>query len=194
MASKGDFVALSTPAAQFPYFASVSIYCKDLTRDDCWVLHRRVVLCNPCGLRFSSDGHTLAVASNRDVAFVRVSDGSVQDIVSVIKKPTCIHFTDVNEYRQGWLVSSLNCLYHVENGCAVSIYVQRVLPKLTLVPGLGLCHVELDAHGVGHVRFWDSQDEVAMDTMSAAKTQWMVAVVRVAIRREFSRRRVTTHH
>jgi len=161
----------------------------------------------PQGLRFSLDGQTLAVADTDGLKLVRCNhrrdSGRLKVLVlladllpfrcedwtvkEVHAGPGCLY--DVEEVEGGWLLNSYKdddaerfgkhtCYLMESGGCPLPVPVAQlpgVVRTWAYVPALGLAVVD---HGANAIRFWATPDAVAMDAMSAARTQWMGAVFR----------------
>ena len=130
------------------------------------------------GLRFSGDGQSLVVATAAGLACIKWCSAELLPSLPLL---------DVQEAHGGWLALDASGLVrHIcAGGGTCTPYRNEVmvpqLRTLAVVGGLGLGVVTNDDGREGRrLVFVDSSHAVAMDAMSAVKTQWMVAVLRVA--------------
>ena len=176
VAARGSLVAVSSPHVVQVYKGSGAE----------WTLARviaGVYNADIWGLRFAADGTGLAVVDRHHgrLSLFCVEDGSfVRDVATGLELP--IEVEDCAEY--GWAVSCWRTYaitfvggirHQASLGKRGKADGEFILPSaLAWVPGLGLVVREY----CSSLQFFATPDDIAMASMSCAKTTWMATVAR----------------
>lgn len=176
LACKRDMVALALRTAEEHSF--VHLYRQCGTSPRAWMPDRRVNyvgLGRYGGIRFSSDGTSLAIASGSGFDVRAVEDLSlVHQYLSI-----CPISYDVDEFEGQWLVAGDKGVMRMDRTLIVDAPgngMYHLDPKaIAVVPGWGLVMAPVDTSAMF---LFANPDTLAMNAMSAAKVQWMAAVAR----------------